>query len=192
MRQRPTPTRPRPFGHHLGIVWFCLGPALAGAQDGSGDTAALVRSALSAAPPSVAKGATVVDHKNNVLRKGTNGWTCMPDDPSVPNNTPMCLDAPWLDFIGALMGKRPPQIAGIGIGYMLQEDMPVSNIDPFAAGPSASNQWLVNGGPHVMLVVPDTTLLTTLSADPDRGVPWVMWRGTPYAHVMIPAVARGR
>jgi hypothetical protein len=98
----------------------------------------------------------------------------------------MCLDAPWLDFLGAVMGKRAPKVAGLGIGYMLQDDMPVSNVDPGAKAPSATNQWIVNGGPHVMLVVPDTAALATVSSDPHNGGPWVMWRGTPYAHVMIP------
>ena len=174
------------------VTAVCFGPALATAQSSGGNADARVRNALSAAPPSVANGATVVDHENNVLRKGTNGWTCMPDDPGVPNNSPMCLDAPWLQFMGALMGKRPPAITGVGIGYMLQEDMPVSNVDPFAAGPSATNQWVPKGGPHIMLVVPDRALLTGLSTDPHDGGPWVMWHGTPYAHIMIPTVPRQR
>ena len=171
---------------------FCLAPGLATAQAADGNADALVLNALSAAPASVAKGATVVDHQHNVIRKGTNGWTCMPDDPAVPNNSPMCLDTPWMDFLAALMAKRAPRVAGLGIGYMLQDDMPVSNVDPEARGPSETNQWLANGGPHIMLIVPDTAALATLSSDARSGGPWVMWRGTPYAHVMIPAVPRQR
>jgi hypothetical protein len=174
------------------VAAICLAPAPAAAQSPDADVEARIRSALSAAPPSVAAGATVVDHQNNVLRKGTNGWTCMPDDPGVPNNSPMCLDAPWLELIGALMSKRPPKVSGMGIGYMLQEDLPVSNTDPFATGPSPTNQWLQNGGPHIMLVVPDLSLLAGLSTDSRNGGPWVMWHGTPYAHIMIPAVPRQR
>lgn len=172
------------------MVALCLGSTLAFAQTGNGHADVLIRSALSAAPPSVANGATVVDHKNNVLRKGTNGWTCMPDDPEVPNNSPMCLDASWLEFIGALMSKRTPKATTMGIAYMLQGDMPVSNVDPFATGPSATNQWLSNGGPHIMVVAPDDALLAGLPTDPHKGGPWVMWHGTPYAHLMIPTVPR--
>lgn len=146
----------------------------------------LVENALSAAPASIATGATVMDFENKVLRKGSNGWVCLPDHPEMPNNSPMCLDAPWLEFIGALMSKKEPQVKSLGIGYMLQGDMPVSNIDPFATTPTAANQWVENSGPHIMLIVPDARQLETLPTDPKNGGPWVMWKGTPYAHVMIP------
>src|SRR5258708_20698838 len=50
--------------------------------------AALIASAMNAAPASVAKGATVVAMEANgslrTLRKGTNGFTCMPDNPATP------------------------------------------------------------------------------------------------------------
>src|SRR5512147_2013357 len=73
-------------------------------------TDALIRNAMSAAPASVAGRATIMDGKHRVLRPGDNGWICLPDDPSIPNNSPMCLDAQWLDFIDALMDKRPPTV----------------------------------------------------------------------------------
>ena len=57
--------------------------------------------ALRAAPRSVTDEATVVDLQQNVLREGTNGWTCLPDDPAVPGDAPMCVDEPWLSFLGA-------------------------------------------------------------------------------------------
>ena len=34
------------------------------------------------------------------LRKGSNGWTCMPDAPATPGPDPMCFDAnagKWVD-----------------------------------------------------------------------------------------------
>ena len=104
----------------------------------------------------------------------------------------MCLDAPWLDLLGALMSNREPRITRVGIGYMLQGDMPVSNIDPFAEGPTERNEWVQNSGPHIMVVVPDARYLEGLPTDPKNGGPWVMWKGTPYAHVMIPTVPPGR
>lgn len=149
----------------------------------------LIASALSAAPASVAAGATVVGHDGRVLRKGTTDWVCMPDMPDVPNNTPMCLDAPWRGFIEAWMTKKTPVISSLGFGYMLQGDMPVSNVDPFATAPTPSNQWIANGDAHVMVLFPDARLLETLSSDPKSGGPFVMWKGTPYAHVMVPIAA---
>lgn len=154
------------------------------------DHAAMIHNAMSAAPDAIAKDATIVDGNNQVLRAGTNGWVCMPDNPAVPNNSPMCLDAPWLDFIGAMMSKQQPRLTGIAIAYMLQGDMPVSNMDPFATAATADNQWIENSGPHIMIALPDAKHLEGLSTDPKSGGPFVMWKGTPYAHIMIPAPAR--
>lgn len=187
-----TPSPLAAIGRRLTIAAASLAPAVAAAQNGNGHTEALVRNALSAAPPSVATGATVVDHNHAVVRKGSNGWTCMPDDPGIPNNSPMCLDEPWLDFIGAMMAKRTPKVSRIGFGYMLQGDMPVSNIDPAATAATPTNQWLQVGVPHIMVIVPDTAAFATLTSDPHNGGPWIMWRGTPYAHIMIPTVPRER
>ena len=41
----------------------------------------LIKNALSAATETIAKNATVVDGAGNVLREGTNGYVCLPDDP---------------------------------------------------------------------------------------------------------------
>ena len=151
---------------------------------------ALIANALSAAPASIAATATVVGHDQRVLRKGTSDWVCMPDMPDVPNDTPMCLDAPWRSLIDAWMHKKLPTVNAVGFGYMLQGDMPVSNTDPFATAPSATNQWIPDGAPHVMMVLPDASLLNGLPTDPSNGGPFVMWKGTPYAHVMIPTSKR--
>lgn len=172
---------------------LCLLFAVPGAvlaQIGGTGHAALIRSALSAAPASVAEHATVANFDGTVLREGSNGWVCMPDMPDVPNDSPMCLDANWREVIDAWMNKRDPDFQGIGISYMLQGDMPVSNVDPFATGPAEGNEWLQEGTPHIMVVVSDQSLLEGISTDPHNGGPWVMWRGTPYAHIMIPTVPR--
>jgi hypothetical protein len=160
-------------------------PSTGSAQTG-GDHAAKIRSALSAAPASLADHATVADFDGQVLREGTNGWVCMPDMPDVPNETPMCLDAAWRELIDAWQNRRAPQYTGIGIGYMLQADMPVSNTDPFATAPTADNQWIDKGPPHIMIAVSDHAMLAGLPTDPETGAAWVMWKGTPYAHIMIP------
>jgi hypothetical protein len=41
-------------------------------------------------------------------------------------------------------------------------------------------------GPHLMLIVPDPALLEGIPTDFNSGGPYVMWKGTPYAHVMVP------
>jgi hypothetical protein len=51
----------------------------------------------------------------------------------------------------------------------------------------ADNHW-VKTGPHVMIVGADTVFydMYPKSATPDTSVPYVMWAGTPYQHLMIP------
>jgi len=150
----------------------------------------LVRNAMSAAPVTLARHATILGIDNHVVRAGGIGWACMPDNPALPNNSPMCVDATWIDFVDALMDKRPPAVARVGVGYMLQDDMPVSNVDPFATRPTEHNQWVENSGPHIMIIVPDAKHLNGFPTDPKNGGPWVMWKGTPYEHLMIPTARR--
>lgn len=169
----------------LGLTMLSAIPAAAQEQSSTS-----VASARSAAPASISERATIMNLQMQTLYEGTNGWMCMPDDPAVPNESPMCLDEQWVGFLSALINKRPPSVTRIGFGYMLQGDIPVSNTDPFATGPTADNQWLDNGGPHIMMVVPDAESLDGISSDPRNGGPWVMWKGTPYAHVMIPTAPR--
>ncbi|MDX1495042.1 MAG: hypothetical protein R3253_13320 [Longimicrobiales bacterium] len=175
-----------------GLALLAVVPPSLGAQSADADRAALIRNALSAAPPSVAEHATVALPTGETLRAGSNGYVCMPDDPNVPNNSPMCLDEPWLELIDAWMNQREPQVTSMGVSYMLQGDMPVSNVDPFATEATPDNAWIQSGPPHIMVVIPDAAALEGLPTDPHNGGPWVMWKGTPYAHIMIPTVPRGR
>jgi hypothetical protein len=43
-----------------------------------------------------------------------------------------------------------------------------------------------------MIIVPDPALLESLPADPNHGGAYVMWRGTPYVHIMVPVGQRPR
>ncbi|MGZ9247798.1 MAG: hypothetical protein ACXW61_18580, partial [Gemmatirosa sp.] len=157
-----------------------------------------IQDATSAAPAAVAAQAAVVDWpmaegaSMRELRAGTNGWICHPTTPQVftsaAGRDPMCLDAEWQQLVKAWASKAPPSVSRVGIAYMLQGDAGVSNTDPFATQRTADNDWIVSG-PHVMLVTPDRALLDATSADPRGGGPWVMWKGTPYAHLMIPVAA---
>jgi len=137
--------------------------------------------AESAGIPEIAAQATVLDAEGNVLREGTNGWTCM----AMPG-APMCVDRQWMSWLDAYIHQRDEvEVTAVGISYMLRGDEGASNIDPFAQGPTADNEW-VTTGPHLMLIVPDPAMLEGIPTDPSGGGPYVMWRGTPFVHVMIP------
>jgi hypothetical protein len=144
---------------------------------------------MSAAPAAVAKGAKIVAMEAGgamrTIREGSNGFTCMPDNPATPGPDPMCMDAPAMEWAMAWVGHKPPP-QSTGFMYMLAGGTDASNTDPYAEKPSAQNHW-VKTGPHVM-IVGDAELLAHYpsGADPDTTRPYVMWAGTPYAHLMIP------
>lgn len=152
-----------------------------------------IANAESAGPAQISKHAAIMDWtpdgKMKQIRAGTNGWTCMPDSPievkGVSGADPMCLDKSWQAWVDAYSNKAAPKIGSPGIGYMLHGDKGASNIDPNATEPTATNQWVVAPA-HVMLIFPDAKMLDAFPTDPKTGGPWVMFKGTPYAHVMVP------
>lgn len=151
----------------------------------------MIASAMSAAPAKVAKGATIVmmeaDGKMRTLRKGTNGFTCMPDNPATPGPDPMCMDKNSMEWVQALMAHKPPPAGKVGFMYMLSGGTDASNTDPYATKPDAKNHW-IKTGPHVMVLGADASFYDSYpkSADPDTSNPYVMWAGTPYQHLMVP------
>ncbi|HEY7864554.1 MAG TPA: hypothetical protein VIC51_00965 [Psychromonas sp.] len=155
----------------------------------SNESQTLLEDALSAAPPTLRATVTVMDWDKNVLQKGTNNYTCFPTPSQLQGTAPMCLDATWLEWADAWTNKKPFEAKTIGISYMLAGDEGASNTDPYAEEKTADNQWIVEG-PHVMIITPDAALLDSLPTDPSIGGPYVMWKGTPYVHVMVPIGAR--
>lgn len=144
---------------------------------------AAIASALSAGPPSITDEATIKTMEGEVLREGSNGWTCYAGTETLGA---MCNDDQWDAVLAAYMNQEDPQIDRVSVSYMLAGDPPnggVSNIDPFATEPTEDNQWVAEG-PHLMVVVPDQATLEGLSTDPEDPV-YVMWKDTPYAHIMV-------
>ena len=139
-----------------------------------------------AGPSSLSKNATIMDRDGKELRKGTNGWTCMPDNPNTPGTDSMCMNEPWLNFRDARKNKTKPTYTQVGIAYMLQGDSPVSNSDPYAKAPKPGDDWVEGLGAHIMVLVPDVEALKNVSTNSKNGGPWIMWPDTPYAHLMLP------
>ncbi|CAB1216214.1 hypothetical protein SFB21_1920 [Acinetobacter bouvetii] len=150
-----------------------------------------IASAMSAAPKKVGAAATIVvvegDGKMRTLRKGHNGFTCMPDNPTTPGPDPMCMDKAALEWAEAWMGHKTPMAGKIGLMYMLEGGTDASNVDPYAKKPTTGNHW-IKTGPHVMIVGAEQSFydMYPKTAQPDTGAPYVMWSGTPYQHLMIP------
>jgi hypothetical protein len=154
------------------------------------DTSDPVASAESAAPAAVSKSASIVtmgaDGTMTELRKGTNGFTCMADNPTTPGPDPMCFDGNAMDWVMAWAGHKAPPTDKAGVMYMLSGGTDASNTDPYATKPTEGGDW-IHTGPHMMLVGSASSLEGYPSgANPDTKAPYVMWSGTPYAHLMIP------
>ena len=165
--------------------------AHAGDQVAAPTDAKLIANAMAAAPLPLAKNATIVDMtadgKMRTLRNGTNGWTCMPDNPATPGPDAMCWDKGADGWVHALMSHTTPPPGRVGLIYMLAGGTDSSNTDPYAQKPLPNNHW-IKTGPHVMIVGADAAFYDGYpkGADPDTSVPYVMWAGTPYQHLMAP------
>lgn len=173
----------RTTSYILSSILVCAGFTTSVYADATTDD--LIKDALSAAPTALRDKVTVVDWNQKVLKQGSNNYTCFPTPPHLTGKAPMCMDGPWMAWAAAWMGKKPFQAKAMGISYMLAGDEGASNIDPYAKGKTDDNQW-VKEGPHLMIITPDKALLDSLPTDPNNGGPYVMWKGTPYVHIMIP------
>lgn len=110
--------------------------------------------ALSAGPPSITAHATVADMdakgKMTVLRKGTNGWTCIAGHPGVVGDDPVCGDAASMQWSDDWAAHKPkPTNAKPGIMYMLAGGSDWSASDPFATKGTP-----IKEPPHWMIMWP--------------------------------------
>lgn len=144
-----------------------------------------IASAKSAAPAAIADAATILDMETmKPLRQGTNGWTCLPDGPS-PGVDPMCVDPNGMEWVTAWMNKKDPPMGKMGLGYMLMGGSDASNTDPFATKPNPGDRW-VDTGPHIMVFNIGDRFAGYPTTATNTKVPYVMFAGTPYAHLMVP------
>jgi len=170
---------------YVSVVGFAAAALPLGAQETAlmSDSDYLAKVAT-AAPASVVKGSTIIvmnkDGTARTLQTGNNGFTCMMMGPD-----PGCADQNAMAWAKAYLSHGTPP-AATGFVYMLAGDNGASNSDPWAMSQTATNHW-VRTGPHVMILgATATTMGYPATLDPDPTRPYVMWPGTPYAHLMIP------
>ena len=174
------------------VATAALAISLSTVQFAAADDADLIKSAESAAPAAVSSKAAIyamtADGKMKTLRENsTNGFWCMADDPSTPGSDPMCGDANAMGWAMAWIGHTEPPKGKIGLIYMLMGGPAQSNLDPFAIKPPEGSDWIMDR-PHVMIVNFGDAMsgYPEKQAKPDTTQPYVMWAGTPYAHLMVP------
>jgi hypothetical protein len=155
------------------------------ATDAGETNQAKIARALSAGPPEVAKSARVVDRdaqgKMTVLREGSNGFTCMPGNPKVIGDPPMCADAASMQWAADFKARKPkPTNTVPGITYMLAGATQRSDSDPFD-----KTSPPIQVGPHWMIMWPFDPAATGLPVTNRKTGAYIMWAGSPYAHVHV-------
>lgn len=149
--------------------------------------AEFIRTAEAGAPDRISAQATIAriepKGKTSVVRQGSNGFTCslFPDE----SHAPICADrSGWRWFVAAISGQPKPPTAG-GIGYMAKGGLHYELPDGKIVMSPGSNTKSVKEPPHWMLLTPLDPATSGIPTRPNAGGSYIMFAGTPYAHLMI-------
>jgi hypothetical protein len=159
------------------------------ARDAPAQDADFAILARGGAPTAMSLAATVAyfdtaTKKVRILYPGTNGLTCtvLPDGSSAP----FCGDAnAWQWMVDALSGKPKPTNTGAGVAYMAQGGWHFETPDGTIVMAPGESTKAVQEPPHWMLLWPVSAKVSGLPTTPNPGGVYVMFDGTPYAHLMI-------
>jgi len=146
---------------------------------------AQIARAIAAGPKSVTESARIegrdAQGKKVVLREGNNGFTCVPGNPRVVGRPASCSNQAaqqWSADLAA--GKPAPTNTVAGIIYMQSG----------ATERSASGATLTIG-PQWMIIWPFDPKASGLSGTKKDTGAYILWPGTPYAHLHILGQAVG-
>jgi hypothetical protein len=141
--------------------------------------------AKSAGPSEIARSAKIIDKDAQghtvVLREGNNGFTCMPGNPNVIGEPAMCADGPSMQWAADFAAHKPkPTNTVPGITYMLAGATQRSDSNPYDKTSAP-----ITVGPHWMIMWPFDAQATGLpTTHRDTGA-YIMWAGSPHAHVHV-------
>jgi hypothetical protein len=150
-----------------------------------------IKRALSAGPANITDDATVADidpdGRMKILRQGTNDFTCMPGDPTGIGVPPMCADKVAMQWNNDFaQHKAKPSTTVPGIEYMLAGATQRSDTDPFD-----KTSPPISIGPHWMILWPFDPNLSGLPTTHRAKGAYIMWAGTPWAHLHIMGAPQG-
>ena len=188
-----------------------LSPALLAAQQPA-STPTPARSALTAEqqvaaatlalPPELRAGATVLGYgaagKLGHLRAGTNGMICLAPNPASPRFQSACYHESLEPFMARGRELRAQGVTGDKVdtvrfaeakaGKLALPKGPAVLYQLFGA-PGAydvATNTVKDGSPLYVVYIPYATAESTgLQAKPTQGTPWLMFPGTPKAHIMF-------
>jgi len=144
-----------------------------------------IKRTLSAGPSSITNDASVAeidsDGRMKILRQGTNDFTCMPGDPTGVGTPAMCADKVAMQWNSDFEHHEArPSTTVPGIEYMLAGATQRSDSDPFD-----KTSPPIPIGPHWMILWPFDQKATGLPTTHKPTGAYIMWAGTPWAHVHI-------
>ena len=175
-------------------------PATLIAQATTPEPAHQIAAAVSVLPEEERAGATVLGYdasgKLVTLRKGTGEMTCLGHDPKEKDFHVACYHNSMEPFMARgralrASGVKDPEVDSVRFKEVKAGKLPVPK------GPSIMYQYFggtydtttkaVTGAQllYVVYIPFATSASTGLSAKPVRYAPWIMWPGTPKAHIMF-------
>jgi len=144
--------------------------------------------ALSAAPGHIAREAGIMiygaDGKLTETEKSANGFTCIPTVMNLPEPDPRCMDAAVYQWLTDLANNAPkPTNTVPGIAYMAHGG---SHFDKGGkVVMSGEGAKVVKEPPHWMVMWPFEAASTELPTSTSPSGVYIMFEGTPYAHLMV-------
>jgi hypothetical protein len=166
--------------------------------------AAQITAAVLPLPAEMRAGATVLGYNNaatlSVLRKGSNGMTCLAPDPKRPNFHVACYHDSMEPFM--LRGRQLRasgtkedsvdviRFAEAKAGKIAMPKLPASLYSltgPWESFDEATGAAAKARRLFVVYVPYATAESTGLSTQPKASEPWLMFAGTPKAHIMFVA-----
>jgi hypothetical protein len=144
--------------------------------------------ALSAAPARIAKEAGVMiygaDGKLTEVRKGTNGFTCIPTVMNLPVPDPICMDAASNQWMTDITSNAPkPSNTVPGIAYMARGGSHFEKGGKVVM--SGEGAKVVKEPPHWMIMWPFDPATSKLPTVPNPSGVYIMFEDSPYAHLMV-------
>ena len=125
------------------------------------------------------------------MRPGTNGFTCVIVVPD-PFGGPICGDQNAAAWLLAMLRHepRPPAMTAPGIAYMAgggthYEDAQGTVLMEHDQSPHAAGSHRLREQPHWMLLWPYDPAATGLPTRENGAGTYIMFAGTPWAHLMV-------
>jgi len=154
-------------------------------------------------PEGMRAGATVLGYRETgkltVIRKGSNGMICLADSPAIPTFHVACYHESLEPFMARGRSARAEGVPEQQVDTVRFKEIAEGKLkmpsQPAAlwqlSGPEGSWNPVTNEvtgarPPLYVVYIPFATEATTgLPATPARGLPWIMFPGTPKAHIMF-------